>query len=108
MPRTKEMVEAMLLKYTKARNSDEYLFACILDHYFEWDIVNFFIEIPAVQFINTMVRARRLFQMKGMYEANSNVKERRQAYSMYRSNENKATKKDIQKISLLKNKRKWK
>ena len=98
----------MLAKYPRARNSDEYLFACILDHYFEWDVIHFFMEWPAVQFINNMTRIRRRFQMEWLYEASKKVSEKRKRHSKFYADEYKATKKDIEKISLLKSKRKWK
>ena len=101
MPNIRDIVKSMLVKYPRARNSDEYLFACILDHYFEWDVINFFMEWPAVQFINSMVRERRRFQMLWLYPAKADVREHRQRHSKYRANEHKATKKDIQKISIL-------
>jgi hypothetical protein len=44
--------------------------------------------------------------MLGKYEAIDKVKKNRQRHSKYRAEQNKATKKDIEKISLLKNKKK--
>jgi len=59
-------------------------------------------EATPVKFINSMTRARRKIQMTDRYPAKPKIKADRHRYSKYRADEYKASKKDIQKIALLK------
>lgn len=59
-----------------------------------------------VAFINSMVRCRRRLQMLGQYEASDKVKKFRHKNSKYRADDNKVSKKDIERIALLKTNKK--
>lgn len=107
MTETKQMVESMLNKYINARSSDEILLDCIITHYFDGDYIEFMSQAP-VHFIDTMTRSRRRFQLLWQYLGTKKVMDKRRSYSKYRKSEQKLNKKEIQKVSLLKAKRKWK
>ena len=89
------MVRHCLSKSEEARNSDDKLYECLLFMY-GYDIS----KGKIVKFINSMTRARRKTQMIGEHLGRPEVMKKRQIYSTYRKEKYKATKKDIEIISI--------
>lgn len=102
----KQMVEKALAKSRQARNSDEVLLEIVVLMYYKNNFNDFKRRVKLCQFVSSMMRRRRKLQMLGLYEADTPIKTRRHAFSKYWADEQRATKKEISKISMKKSNKK--